>query len=246
MIKRPKKVVRLTHKVVHFLKITRFVNEFRSTLRLIWYPNSYHRERNGEHAYQLIMLVWWLHGMYVPHLSLLKLIKYAAAHDVPEKYAVDTPAFLGLHGQHVYRGLPTHADKVEREREATNRIDTEIGGIFPDLLRSIRLYEDRADEEARLVYALDKFLAEVNIYLDKGYTDKHLGVTLRAKIESKRPKIASHPLILELYDELLEYIQHMRSDVHYEEGHPPAPPRICPECEQLVIEKLQRDGRLPV
>ena len=88
------------------------------------------------------------------------------------------------------------------------------------MIRYLHNYEAQADEESRLIYALDKFLAELNIHADNGYTDKMLKVTRETKEAYKRPKIAAHPLIADFYEDLCRFC------------------RIKEEIEQATEEKL--------
>ena len=50
----------LSKEVAVLLRWVRFVNEFRSIERMIWYKGAHTQERNGEHCYQLIMVAWFI------------------------------------------------------------------------------------------------------------------------------------------------------------------------------------------
>lgn len=204
----------LSGEVAELMRWVRFVNEFRRIERVIWYKGVDGRERNGEHCYQLLMVAWYLRERRAPHLDLFKVMMYVSVHDVQEIYAVDTPAFRSRFGE--FEDLPTHADKKEREAAALKRIEREWGGVFPDLIEWIEAYERQEDEESKFVYALDKLLSELNIFEDRGRTDKRLGLTLKEKVSYKRPRIAKHPLLLEYYDELCEFMERYHQDKFYD------------------------------
>lgn len=201
----------LSRELAELIRWVRFTNEFRSIERLIWFKGVKGRERNGEHTYQLVLVAWYLVSRRAKHLDLLRVILYAIVHDLPEIYAQDTPAFAGRLG--TYTEVPTHADKKQREEAALRRIDREWGGIVPDIVEKIRAYEAQDDKESRFVYALDKLIAEINIFEDGGRTDITLGVTLGEKVSYKRPRIERDPLILKYYDEILAFIATYRPDV---------------------------------
>jgi hypothetical protein len=71
-----------------------------------------------------------------------------------------------------------------------------------------------ASTAINFVYALDKFVAELNIFEDNGRTNKTLGLTLEEKIAYKRPRIAKDPLLLKYYDEFCEFLAY-RPDLYY-------------------------------
>lgn len=195
----------LDKRVSELLGFVRFINKFRRIKRLIWYKDNEERELNGEHVFQLEMVAWFIQQRHLPHLNLLKIFLYCKAHDLPEIYAGDTPAFQGP-GE--YASKLSRATKKQREQKAIASLEREWEYLFPSLLKNIHAYEKQADEESRFVNALDKFLAELNIFEDNGRTDLRLQLSLDEKIAYKRPRIASHPFLLELYDEFCKFCEH--------------------------------------
>ncbi len=191
----------LPSQVAEIVKYVRHTNEFGSVMRTIWRAGSPDgkdgRERNDSHVCQLMDVAWFIQQRHLPHLDMLKVWKYCMVHDKPEVYAGDTPAFADKHGVH---NGPDRASKKERERIATMRLKKEWEATFPDFLNYLHAYEALEDEESQFVYALDKFLSDLNIWEDNGRTNRVLGVTFEAAVEYKRPRIASHQFILELYD----------------------------------------------
>lgn len=197
----------LPKQVAEVVRFVRHTNQFGSVLRTIWRPGSPDgpegRERNDSHVCQLMDVAWFVQHRFLPHLDLLLVWKYCMVHDKPEVYAGDTPAFPDKNGVH---NGPTRDSKKERERLAVMRLEKEWRRSFPDFLDILHAYERLEDEESRFVYALDKFLSDLNIYEDQGRTNHKLGITQEEHIGYKRPRIAEHPFVLKVYDQWLQHI----------------------------------------
>jgi 5'-deoxynucleotidase YfbR-like HD superfamily hydrolase len=213
----------LSKRTREFLLWVNHAAKFSATKRLIWVPHLLERETVGAHSYQLCMVAWYVCSRYLPHLDLLTVFKLCLVHDTPEYKHGDTPAFLGRFGE--YDALPTHNTKDEREVSAIVCLARIWGRRFIDFVTHLTSYTPRDTEEKRLVYSLDKLIAEANIFIDGGYTDKRLGLTLDEIEGYKRHKIAEHPLVLELHDEIVAYVRRHRIDLQYLEGDPQAPLR---------------------
>ena len=71
----------------------------------------------------------------------------------------------------------------------------------------ITQYEKREDEESRFIYALDKVVAPINIYLDGGKLWKVKGVTFDELLEQKTPKVAEHPEVKKYFDQLVVLLE---------------------------------------
>lgn len=182
--------------IVEFVK---FTNLFRKIERTIWFKGVEGPERNGEHVFQLALVAWFVITRLKLPLQLALVIEYVIVHDLEETYAKDTPA----HPHPDREEQPEHADKEERERSARKRIAEEWGSRFPELVQRMHRYALQSDEESRFVYALDKLLAQLNIYEDNGRTHRFLRVTRRESELYKRPRVSKHPAVAELYVELL-------------------------------------------
>lgn len=207
--------VALSKRVAEILGFVRFTNKFRRVERLIWYKGraEHQPELNGEHTYQLCMVAWFIQQRYLPHLDLEKVLRYCLVHDKPEIYAGDTPAFAAKGTR--FEAHLSRATKKRREKKAIKRIKREWGSKFPDMLADLEAYERREDEEGRFVDALDKFLAELNIYEDRGRTDRLLQITRSEKVAYKRKRIKAHPFLLDLYDDFCTFCDH-RTDIFFQ------------------------------
>jgi hypothetical protein len=76
-----------------------------------------------------------------------------------------------------------------------------------EICLSLEAYEKRGDDEARFVYALDKVIPIMTIYLDGGRTWKDHGITLERLTVLKREKVTCSPPILAFFEELLLVLQ---------------------------------------
>jgi 5'-deoxynucleotidase YfbR-like HD superfamily hydrolase len=159
-------------------------------------------------------VAWFIQHRHLSHLDLLKVWKYCMVHDKPETYAGDVSAFPDKFGNH---DTGDSSKKEERERLALLRLRKEWGRTFPDFLENLIAYERQEDEESRFVYALDKFLAKLNIFEDSGRTNHLFGVTLEDEIARNRPRVARHPFVLKLYDEFIEHCRRSLPDMFYQE-----------------------------
>lgn len=181
-----------------FLNALRLLHDFQKVERVIFVPESDRNENDVEHSYLLAMLAWQMAEMVAPHLSREKVLKYALVHDLVEVYAGDT--FFYDTKTDVFR------DKKEREHAAMLRI-TEEKILSDEIRASLVAYETREDAEACFVYALDKLLPTMSIYLDGGRTWKACGIGFHQMQTLKREKISCSPEILALFDALIEILR---------------------------------------
>lgn len=185
------------------LQLLKFSHVFRSVQRDTQIGETL--ENDAEHSFQLALVTWYVVSTNELGLNMERALKYALAHDLVETYAGDISA-LG-------RSLEDSKKKSEAERDALHRIQHEFPH-FGELHDCIRGFEERRDEEARLVYALDKLLPVMNIYLDGGRTWRRNHLTFKKLTELKDPTIALSPDVnsywialrdlLEVHPELFE------------------------------------------
>jgi putative hydrolase of HD superfamily len=168
------------------LDFIRLTHQFREVERKVFMPNSDRQENDSEHCYQLAMTAWLIiERNYLP-LNLCRVLQQALTHDLPETIAGDT---------FFYASAEERRLKTEREREAI----VQLKQMFPDftgLHTSLDEYEDRQTPEAKFVYALDKLLPAINIYLDGGRTWQREGITLDQLLSNKEARIAYSPEVL--------------------------------------------------
>jgi len=185
------------------LKFTELIRRFRAVKRKIVFLDDKQEENDAEHSYQLAITAWYLASKDNLNLDKEKVFKYALAHDLVEAYAGDTPAAM-------YHSYSAERDtKKQREEEAAERIKSEFPE-FAELHEVIHAYEERGDEESKFVYALDKVLPVLNIYLDKGYSWQVHNVNIEDVIASKLGPVAQSPEVQKYFDLLIPMVRDLR------------------------------------
>ena len=178
-------------KLDDMIQFSRLILRFQDVIRVVDLPRGEARENDVEHSYHLAMMAWYLNSSGELGLDVDKVIRYALVHDLPEAYAGDVNAF-DAEGR---RG------KEQREADAMARIERE----FPfgkDITQAVYDYEARSDEESRYVYALDKLMPMLMIYLEGGQTWRADGLDLQQIHENKLDKVALSEPINDLYLQL--------------------------------------------
>lgn len=173
---------------------------FQAIERVTHIPGTFRPENDTEHSYNLALCAWFL-AQYFPQLDRDKVIRFALVHDLVEIHAGDTYIFE----------KSAVATKKQREHEALQQLEKDWPD-FPDLTASIKTYETRDSEEAKFVYALDKIMPLLVIFLAEGYTFQKSGVTFDQLHENKQPKVAISPEIKPYYAQLCELF---RQHSHY-------------------------------
>lgn len=135
----------------------RFLDEFRKIKRVMYNTGEDRLENDTEHSYQLTMAAWYIMDVYKLDLDRDLVIRYCLVHDLVEVYAGDT---------YIYSQDKEHFEsKSQREMAALLRIQKEFPE-FPDMLQLMERYEHKCDKESLFVYALDKIIPVMNMYLD--------------------------------------------------------------------------------
>lgn len=166
------------------------------------------RESDVEHSWTVSVLACALAPQISPHLDVGKIAQFALVHDLTEVYAGDTK---------IFSGLDTHrASKAERERDALYKLRQDYNA-FPWLAGTIAEYESFESEEAKFVYAVDKYIAVVYDLLDHGAYLRQLGIDKPKYDEimtTHRTKAHRHPgvgiyydAVRKLIDEQPEFLQ---------------------------------------
>jgi len=177
------------------LEFQKLLLQFQAIERIVHVPGNFRLENDTEHSYNLAMTAWFL-AEYFPHLDRDKVIRCALAHDLVEIHAGDTYAF---------GDQATLDSKHKREAAALKQLEKEWSD-FPGMLETIREYERRKTEEAKFVYALDKIMPIMVIYLAEGHTWREEGIGHTRLHEAKRDKISTSQEINEYYDQLTELL----------------------------------------
>ena len=164
-------------------------------VRAIHVPGRDIKENDVEHSYHLAMMGWYLNISGKLGYDTDSLVKYALIHDLAEAYAGDVSALdpVGRVG------------KPEREAAALQRIRAEFP-LAEEIVSAVHNYETLADEEAKFIYALDKLMPMVMVYLADGRTwqEEKQGFTVMHNCQA--PKIAVSAPVNELYSQLKDLL----------------------------------------
>ena len=150
--------------------------------------DHYINENDSEHSYNLTMTAWFL-APHFPELDKDLVIKCALVHDLVEIHAGDTYAY----------GDQSHIEsKVERETAALLKLEAEWPDLseITDLMHSYELHESN---EAKFVYALDKVMPIMQIYLNDGKTWHDEGLTIERLHAKKERQVVVSPEIEPYY-----------------------------------------------
>lgn len=140
------------------LSFSSFIGKLGTTERFINKPGTEVRETLSDHCTQLALTAWHLSEANNLSYDHELLFKYALIHDIVETYTGDFPTHLPEFNR---------AEKEKLEHEAFNKIKVD----FPDkpyLWDMLEQYEKQSDAESKFIYALDKLLPAINIYLNQG------------------------------------------------------------------------------
>lgn len=187
----------MTQTLDQVIALMQLSNQFSLVQRAIYKTGTERMENDAEHSYQLAFVWWQLNDMLKLWLDSNLIMQYALVHDLVEVYAWDTDAMWTVWD-------PT--TKADREHEAFLRLQSEYSN-FSSFIETLEKYEARTDEESRFVYALDKLLPAVNIYLNEWRDWKRKDLTLADTKAYKDKKIAVHPEIAKLYNELNDRLE---------------------------------------
>ncbi len=182
------------------LKFVQLTQEFKGVRRKLLIAKENREENDAEHSFQLAIVAWFLISRDNIPLNLELAFKYALAHDLVEVYAGDTPAALHKNSAGAI------ATKNAREEAAAKQIKLEFPE-FGELHDLIRGYEERKDPESNFIYALDKILPLMNVYLDGGHSWKFHDISLEDVISNKRDKFSGSPEIGKYFRELVTLLE---------------------------------------
>ncbi len=166
-------------RLLNFLELTL---KFRDVYRTIKIPGKVSTENDAEHSYQLALLAWYISDSDNLGLDTNKLVKYSLVHDFVEVYAGDVT---------LADKDSKHAAKESNEELARFRLAKEYPE-FSEFHDTIIEYELKKTEEARFIYALDKIIGDMNVYLEGNSINIEKGITLEMIREKKDRKIALH------------------------------------------------------
>jgi putative hydrolase of HD superfamily len=188
----------LSQNLQKVFKFTLLLNKFRQVQRGVLVNHEDRWENDIEHVCMLALMADYIISLEKLSLDRNKVIKYALAHDFVEIYAGDTWA---------YSKDKSHVDsKKDRERLSLERLKKE----FPEHIEFFSYcegYDQKIDDEAKFVYALDKLQPTIHIFLEDGKTWKNKGVSLEQVVAYKGEKMKAVPVIQKYWEELLQIME---------------------------------------
>lgn len=115
-------------------------------------------ENDAEHSWSLALFACILARHIDPKLDVGKVCQFAVVHDLVELYAGDT---------NVYGPEEHHETKEEREHLALQKIQKKFAHL-PWLTEMLTAYEKQDSPEALYVRSIDKYIALMFDFVDKG------------------------------------------------------------------------------
>ena len=184
---------KFSKKLSQLIDFINFTHKFREVVRVARSPNGKKFENDTEHSYQLAMVAWFLIEQDKLKLNKELCLMYALAHDLVEVYAGDTLFF----------DTTSISTKHKREKDALHKIKKRFPN-FNNLAIIIEKYESKKDKESKFIYALDKVLTPLQIYLENGKLWKEVGVSFETLVNFKSGKIAVSTDVDKYWQELLK------------------------------------------
>lgn len=182
--------------IQELFKFVGLTHELQQVRRAVLVNGEDRQENDLEHSCQLALTALYLCDAATLDFDKGLVLEYSLVHDLVEAYAGDTH-FYDAEGR---------LDKKEREERALKQLKAE----FPEFRRLhdlIIAYEERSDDESRFVYALDKLLPILNIYLDQGRTWQKDGISFDVLETHKSKPISLSPEVKVFYDQLLVILE---------------------------------------
>jgi putative hydrolase of HD superfamily len=188
------------HKVIDLDKLIEFVkftHKIRSVQRQMLFIDENRHENDAEHGYQMALVAWFLIDEDNLKLDKFKAAAMAMVHDVAEVYAGDI-IFSASEGD--------LAEQAKREKEAIARLKKEWPS-FKSMHELIAEYEGLKSEEAKFIYALDKFLPLVNHYLYDAKAYKKHGISFDDVVRTKTEKVKLSPEVYKYYEQIMKIFE---------------------------------------
>tara|TARA_B100000508_G_scaffold75760_1_gene59039 strand:+ start:927 stop:1523 length:597 start_codon:yes stop_codon:yes gene_type:complete len=133
-------------------------------------PGTEKHENVVDHCFSVSMMCWKLYNTLKPDLDFEKVLKYCLAHDFLERGL--------LKDVNTYADAKTREAKKEQEERELEKLEEEFTD-FPDMLQTIKDYENMIDEESKFVHTIDKMQAIILGEIDDWRPYKRVGITHR-------------------------------------------------------------------
>lgn len=184
-----------THDQIEKL-ITKVILPFYHVKRDMPLPVGERRSENdAEHSWSLAFLACALAPEIDQKLDVGLICQFAIVHDLVEVYAGET----AVHGNPQYVRT-----KDTRETEAAKILEKEFV-YLPWISETMAAYSRKDTDEAKFIYALDKYIPVFFDYLDQAQLFRERKMSLQKynqELEQHRKKAHSHPEVGKYYDEV--------------------------------------------
>jgi putative hydrolase of HD superfamily len=176
------------------LGFVRGIDKLKSILRQTWLMNGSRRENSAEHSWHLAMMVLLLHGYSRRRVNVLKCLKMALIHDIPEIQAGDVFIY----------DAPARRGYLGKELAAAKR----LFGRLPrkqalELIALWKEVETGDSPEARFVKAMDRLEPLMCNYATRGRAWRKHGVRASQVRELNMPRMKAVPGIAAYVDRLI-------------------------------------------
>ena len=179
------------------LDFVRFTHEIRNIQRAILFEHDERYENDMEHGYQMAFVAWFLIENDKLPLNKLRCAGMAMMHDVIEVHSGDT---------HAHASVEERAAHEKKGKVAIEKLKKQWPS-FKSMHKLIDEYERRKTPESKFVYALDKLMPIINIYLYRGRSWQLQNVTMQDMKDIKVGKIDLSPELNEYYKEFLRIVE---------------------------------------
>jgi len=213
-------------KLLNLIKLT---NDFKKIERDIPQSIGFKHENDAEHSYQLAMVSWYLATTEGNNFNIEKILKYSLVHDLPEVYAGDTPLYTSNNDN--------LKSKKIREADGILKLMENLEN-FPDLCFWIKKYEERTDAESKLVYAVDKLLPIMAIYLDNGHAWKTHKIDIDSLVKKNKERIAISSIVEKYFNLILEAI---RNEIKLFDGNTTFVKALTHDGERCDLQHIDLD-----
>lgn len=160
----------MTPKTQGLVDIARLTFKFALVDRVTMFEDGEKYESDTDHTVMLAVCACALaEALYKDKLDIGKVAQFAIVHDLVEAYAGDTNS--------INISDKNREEKEIREAESLKRIESELGGVYPWINKTIDEYERLDTKEAQFIKTLDKVMPKISHTLNKGTALKKLGVS---------------------------------------------------------------------
>jgi len=176
------------------IRFIREIDRLKAVLRQNYLMDNSRRENSAEHSWHLAVMVLVLQRYSIKRVDVLKCLKMALVHDIPEIIAGDVFIY----------SVKSRKGYVGRELAAAKK----LFGLLPcqqarEYLALWREVEMGDSPEARLVRAIDRLEPLLCNYATKGRTWKKHGIREHQVRDLNMPRMKSVPAIGRFVDRLI-------------------------------------------